>query len=185
MFGALDVGGGVLCSPRPRKHRQDLDSGATRDPAVSCSPHTLQRDEETHQPVLFYAKLPARIAERYVLLLDPMLATGGTALKAIEVLVDKGVKLENIIFVCLIAAPEGLQRLTERFPTVRIGECSAQGASPHASVLTRSSDVGRGRQALAHRVDSARDRRLWGSVSWDGQEGGAVLFTWRQLLWQH
>lgn len=78
----------------------------------------IQRDEETHLPTLFYAKLPKDIAIRHVLLVDPMLATAGTACKAIEVLVEHGVKLESIIFVCLIAAPEGLRRLAQQYPKV-------------------------------------------------------------------
>lgn len=56
----------------------------------------IQRDEETSQPKLFYSKLPHDIADRYVLLLDPMLATGGSAIKAIEVLVWKYIYIKTI-----------------------------------------------------------------------------------------
>ncbi|PWN53400.1 PRTase-like protein [Violaceomyces palustris] len=80
----------------------------------------IQRDEETAQPKLFYAKLPEDIAERWVLLLDPMLATGGSALRAIEVLIQHGVKPERILFLNLIASPEGLDNMYRNFPQVRV-----------------------------------------------------------------
>ncbi|KAJ3511203.1 hypothetical protein NLJ89_g4238 [Agrocybe chaxingu] len=61
----------------------------------------IQRDEETALPKLFYSKFPPDIAQRYVLLLDPMLATGGSAIKAVEVLMEHGVPQERIIFINL------------------------------------------------------------------------------------
>lgn len=69
---------------------------------------------------LYYAKLPDDIAERFVLLLDPMLATGGSAAKAIEVLKARGVKEEKIIFVNLVAAPEGVASIFDKFPNLKI-----------------------------------------------------------------
>ncbi|EJD00773.1 PRTase-like protein [Fomitiporia mediterranea MF3/22] len=80
----------------------------------------IQRDEETAQAKLFYAKLPQDIANRYVLLLDPMLATGGSAIKAVEVLLSHGVPENRIIFVNLISAPEGLKNFCSRFPQLRV-----------------------------------------------------------------
>eukprot|EP00002_Diphylleia_rotans_P039591 TRINITY_DN920_c0_g1_i1.p1 TRINITY_DN920_c0_g1~~TRINITY_DN920_c0_g1_i1.p1 ORF type:complete len:228 (-),score=55.68 TRINITY_DN920_c0_g1_i1:226-909(-) len=80
----------------------------------------IQRDEATAQPKLFYSKLPEDIAERNVLLLDPMLATGGSAITATEVLISRGVPEENIIFVNLIASPEGVQTYCGRFPKVKV-----------------------------------------------------------------
>ncbi|KAJ3169168.1 Uracil phosphoribosyltransferase, synthesizes UMP from uracil [Geranomyces variabilis] len=80
----------------------------------------IQRDEETAQPTLYYAKLPPDIAERYVLLLDPMLATGGSANKAIEVLLDHGVPEERILFVNLICAPEGIDTVLGAHPKIKI-----------------------------------------------------------------
>ncbi|KAG8218205.1 uracil phosphoribosyltransferase-domain-containing protein [Butyriboletus roseoflavus] len=64
----------------------------------------IQRDEETALPKLFYSKLPEDIASRFVLLLDPMLATGGSAMKAVEILKEHGVPEERIIFINLVAA---------------------------------------------------------------------------------
>ncbi|WFD44405.1 uracil phosphoribosyltransferase [Malassezia psittaci] len=80
----------------------------------------IQRDEETAKPKLFYAKLPEDIRDRWVLLLDPMLATGGSAIQAIEVLLDHGVHADRILFLNMIASPEGLQSVYDAYPQVRI-----------------------------------------------------------------
>ncbi|ORY06946.1 PRTase-like protein [Basidiobolus meristosporus CBS 931.73] len=80
----------------------------------------IQRDEETALPQLYYSKLPEDIASRYCLLLDPMLATGGSAMKAIEVLLDNGVKEDRILFVNLIASPEGIEAMLKAFPNIKI-----------------------------------------------------------------
>lgn len=80
----------------------------------------IQRDEETSKPNLFYDKLPDDIKDRWVLLLDPMLATGGSALMAVDVLRQKGVPEERILFLNLIASPEGAQNFAEKYPKVRI-----------------------------------------------------------------
>lgn len=80
----------------------------------------IQRDEETATPKLYYEKLPEDIKDRWVLLLDPMLATGGSALMAIEVLLGKGIPEERILFLNLIASPEGAKNFAERFPKVRV-----------------------------------------------------------------
>jgi uracil phosphoribosyltransferase len=80
----------------------------------------IQRDEETAEPHLYYSKLPQDIASRYVLLLDPMLATGGSIIKAIEVLKERGVAEDRIIFVNLVSALYGLERLFSTYPGVRV-----------------------------------------------------------------
>eukprot|EP00401_Gymnodinium_catenatum_P032218 CAMPEP_0117529330 /NCGR_PEP_ID=MMETSP0784-20121206/37777_1 /TAXON_ID=39447 /ORGANISM="" /LENGTH=231 /DNA_ID=CAMNT_0005325649 /DNA_START=67 /DNA_END=762 /DNA_ORIENTATION=- len=80
----------------------------------------IQRDEETALPKLFYAKLPPGIADYTVILCDPMLATGGSALTAIDVLKQSGVREENIFFLNVLAAPEGLTALAKKAPGVRI-----------------------------------------------------------------
>jgi uracil phosphoribosyltransferase len=80
----------------------------------------IQRDEETCKPRLFYDKLPEDIAERFVLLLDPMFATGGSATMAAEVLMSRGVPEERILFLNLIASPEGIKNFVNRFPKLRI-----------------------------------------------------------------
>lgn len=99
----------------------------------------IQRDEETSKPRLFYDKLPEDIKDRWVLLLDPMLATGmylysndedelmliadvvgGSALMAVDVLRSKGVPEDHILFLNLIASPEGVQNFADKFPKVRV-----------------------------------------------------------------
>ena len=87
-------------------------------PAAKVGHIGLYRDPETLKPVEYYCKLPADSNEREVFVVDPMLATGGSAVAAIQMLKDKGVK--NIRFLCIIAAPEGLKRLHEVHPDVQI-----------------------------------------------------------------
>ena len=79
----------------------------------------IQRDEETALPKLFYEKLPEDISERYVFLLDPMLATGGSAMMAVEVLLAR-VKMDRILFLNLLAAPEGIKAFQDKYPDVKI-----------------------------------------------------------------
>lgn len=80
----------------------------------------IQRNEETSLPVHLYSKLPAGIAEQSVLILEPMLATGGSAIKAIDVLKEKGVCEEDIVFVNLVASKKGLETIMQRFPRLRL-----------------------------------------------------------------
>ena len=87
-------------------------------PAAKVGHIGLYRDPETAQPVEYYCKLPNDIANREVIVLDPMLATGGSAIDAITQIKARGVK--NIKFMCIIAAPEGLQALQEAHPDVKI-----------------------------------------------------------------
>ena len=78
----------------------------------------LYRNEETLEPVRYYYKVPKDIEEREVILLDPMLATGGSAIDAIKMIKEDGVK--KIKFLCLIAAPEGIKRVEEAYPDIQI-----------------------------------------------------------------
>ena len=87
-------------------------------PAAKVGHIGMYRDEKTLEPVEYYCKLPADIAEREVIVLDPMLATGGSACDAISQIKKRGVK--NLKFIGIIAAPEGLKRLQEAHPDVDI-----------------------------------------------------------------
>lgn len=78
----------------------------------------MYRDETTFEPVNYFFKAPEDIGNREVIILDPMLATGGSACDAIELFKQKGV--EKIRFICLIAAPEGLEKVTTEHPDVPI-----------------------------------------------------------------
>ena len=87
-------------------------------PAAKVGHIGLYRDPETFEPVEYYCKLPADCSEREVFVVDPMLATGGPSVAAIQMLKDKGVK--NIRFMCIIAAPEGVERMEKAHPDVDI-----------------------------------------------------------------
>jgi uracil phosphoribosyltransferase len=87
-------------------------------PAAKVGHVGLYRDPETLQPVEYYVKLPSDIAERDLIVVDPMLATGGSAVEAINSLKKRGAK--NIRLMCLIAAPEGVEIVQEAHPDVDI-----------------------------------------------------------------
>ena len=78
----------------------------------------MYRDEETFKPTVYFFKVPKDIEKREVLILDPMLATGGSAIDAIELLKEKGVT--NIKFLCIIASPEGIKTVEDKHPDVQI-----------------------------------------------------------------
>jgi uracil phosphoribosyltransferase len=78
----------------------------------------LERDEETLKPIEYYYKTPDNLIEHEIVLVDPMLATGGSASAAISFLKKRSAK--NIIFACLVAAPEGIEKINEDHPDVKI-----------------------------------------------------------------
>ena len=80
----------------------------------------LYRDPETLTPVEYVIKLPARLEERDVILVDPMLATGGSAIRAADILVERGVDLARLRFMALVAAPEGIRALRRRYPELPV-----------------------------------------------------------------
>ena len=95
-----------------------VDGVLSMIPAAKVGHIGLYRDEETLEPVEYFCKLPQDCANREVFVVDPMLATGGSAIAAIQLLKDKGVK--NIHFMCVIAAPEGVKKMQEAHPDVDI-----------------------------------------------------------------
>ena len=95
-----------------------LDGMLTLLPAAKVGFIGLYRNEETLQPVEYFCKLPQDIAERDVLVLDPMLATGGSAVAAVDFIKQHGGK--KIKFMAIIAAPEGLKKLQEAHPDIQI-----------------------------------------------------------------
>ncbi|MBR6875663.1 MAG: uracil phosphoribosyltransferase [Bacteroidales bacterium] len=78
----------------------------------------LYRNEKTHEPVIYYCKLPEDIDDRFVIVTDPMLATGGSSCDALQILKDRG--CTNVKLMCLVAAPEGIKRVQEAHPDVDI-----------------------------------------------------------------
>ncbi len=101
----------------------------------------LYRDPVTVEPVEYYCKMPEDVADRDVIVLDPMLATGGSASAAIGFLKQRGIK--NIKFMCLIAAPEGIARLTKDHPDVKIF-CAAKDEklNDHSYIVPGLGDAG-------------------------------------------
>lgn len=101
----------------------------------------LYRDPDTHEPVEYYCKLPEDCAEREVFVVDPMLATGGSSVAAIQMLKDKGCK--KIHFMCIIAAPEGVERMKEAHPDVDmyIGALDEK-LNDHAYIVPGLGDAG-------------------------------------------
>ena len=93
-----------------------VDGMLTMIPAAKVGHIGLYRDPETLAPVEYYCKLPADCAEREIFVVDPMLATGGSALEAVEMLKKHGCR--KLHFLCIIAAPEGIKAFTEAHPDV-------------------------------------------------------------------
>ena len=78
----------------------------------------IYRDEETLKPVKYYARMPENVMNSLVVIADPMLATGGSAVEAVEIMKSRGAK--NICFICMLAAKEGLRRLAAAHPEMPI-----------------------------------------------------------------
>ncbi len=95
-----------------------LDAMLSMVPAAKVGHIGLSRDEETHKPVEYYNNLPSDIEERDVFVLDPMLATGGSAVDAISIIKESNPR--SIKFLCIIAAPEGIEVLSQTHPDVQI-----------------------------------------------------------------
>ncbi len=101
----------------------------------------VYRDPKSLQPVEYYCKLPEDVANREVILLDPMLATGGSASASIDFLKARGVT--HIRFVCLIAAPEGIELLKKNHPEVPIYcACLDEGLNEHGYIVPGLGDAG-------------------------------------------
>ncbi len=101
----------------------------------------LYRDPETHKPVEYYCKLPHDVEERLVILVDPMLATGGSAVDALTMLKARGCK--NIRFMCLVAAPEGVKAVQDAHPDVDIYTAALDDhLNEHAYIVPGLGDAG-------------------------------------------
>lgn len=101
----------------------------------------VYRDPETLQPVEYYCKLPADITERELILLDPMLATGGSAAAGIQFLKQRGAS--QIRLVCLIAAPEGIKHVQEKHPDINIYVAAVdERLNSHGYIIPGLGDAG-------------------------------------------
>ena len=101
----------------------------------------LYRDPETHEPVEYYCKMPPDIGERLVVIVDPMLATGGSAADAISMVKARGAR--NIMLMCLVAAPEGVAKVQAAHPDVDIYAASLDDhLNDHAYIVPGLGDAG-------------------------------------------
>ena len=111
-------------------------------PAARVGHLGMYRDEETRKPVPYYAKLPVDIAERTVLLVDPMLATGGSAAEAVQYLREQGVAGAIKVMV-LVAAPQGIEALLASDPDLHLYTCSIDtGLDENAYIVPGLGDAG-------------------------------------------
>lgn len=110
-------------------------------PAAKVGHIGLYRDPDSLEPVEYYCKLPNDIDERELIIVDPMLATGGSASAAVKFLKDRGGK--NIKFMCLIAAPEGVERLSKDHPDIKIYCASVdEKLNDHGYIVPGLGDAG-------------------------------------------
>lgn len=109
---------------------------------AACVGHLgMERDEQTHRPREYYAKMPKDIADRDVLIVDPMLATGRSSLAAIEYLRECGVK--NLKLMVLVAAPEGIRSVLDADPDVTVYTCAIDdGLNDDAYIVPGLGDAG-------------------------------------------
>lgn len=110
-------------------------------PAAKIGHIGLYRDPETLQPVEYYCKMPSDIAERTMLVVDPMLATGGSAAAAITMLKEKGA--QKLILMCLVAAPEGVKLINDEHPDVPVYVASVdEKLNEHGYIVPGLGDAG-------------------------------------------
>ena len=118
-----------------------VDSMIDLIPSAKIGHIGLYRDPETHMPVEYYCKLPDDIGNRQVFVVDPMLATGGSAVAAIDFLKKRGCK--NIIMMNIIGCPEGIKRVTEAHPDVDIYMATCDEClNDHAYIVPGLGDCG-------------------------------------------
>jgi uracil phosphoribosyltransferase len=103
----------------------------------------MKRDEHTAEPMLYYKNIPPINANAQVIVLDPMIATGGSGVDALKILTEMGVRQDQIIFVGVISAPEGLSKMKHAFPDVRIiVGIQDQGLTPNKFITPGLGDFG-------------------------------------------
>ena len=112
-------------------------------PAAKIGHVGMYRDHDTLQPVEYYVKLNSDISERQLFVVDPMLATGGSAVAAIDALLKRGAQPNSIKFCCLVAAPEGVETLRSAHPEVDIYAAALdERLNEHGYILPGLGDAG-------------------------------------------
>jgi uracil phosphoribosyltransferase len=140
--GHMLSGGPLIVAPILRAGLAMMESATELLPDAQVRHIGLYRNEKSLQPVEYYLKLPERIAEdAVVLILDPMLATGGSATATIEAFKKRGAK--NIKFLCLIASPEGIRNVQTQHPDVPIYTVSVDShLNEHGYIVPGLGDAG-------------------------------------------
>ena len=118
MTGKAIMGKKLAIVPILRAGLGMVDGLLSLVPAAKVGHIGMYRDPDTHQPVEYYCKLPSDVQERDIIVLDPMLATGGSAIDAINQLKEHG--CTSMKFMCIIAAPEGLAAMEKAHPDVQV-----------------------------------------------------------------
>ena len=120
-----------------------VDGALKMIPAAKIGHIGLYRDPETLKPVEYYCKLPADCAEREVFVVDPMLATGNSAVAAVDTLLKRGVKPKDITFVALVSAPEGVETFQKAHPEIELYVASLdEKLDKNAYILPGLGDAG-------------------------------------------
>ena len=131
----------IMICPILRAALGMLDSVFKLIPDASVGFLGFQRNEKTLEAEFYYAKLPADHTERTAIIIDPMFATGGTAIDAVNFLKSKGV--QDIRFLCLVAAPEGLKKFQEIHPDVSVfTACIDDGLNENGYIVPGLGDAG-------------------------------------------
>ena len=141
MTGKVLAGKKLAIVPILRAGLGMVDGMLSMIPTAKVGHIGLYRDPETLEPVEYYCKLPVDIEDRIVILVDPMLATGGSASDAITLLKQRGIK--NIRFMCLVAAPEGVAKVQKDHPDVDIYAAALdEKLNDHAYIVPGLGDAG-------------------------------------------
>ena len=110
-------------------------------PAASIGHIGLYRDEKTFQPIEYYSKMPPNLSEKILIVTDPMLATGGSSSAALQMLKDKGA--QKIIFMCIVAAPQGIEKISSEHPDIPIYAAAIdEGLNENCYILPGLGDAG-------------------------------------------
>ncbi|MBE6039008.1 MAG: uracil phosphoribosyltransferase [Anaerofustis stercorihominis] len=135
------VGGSIAIIPILRAGLGMVDGMLSLIPNAKVGHVGLYRDPETAKPVAYYCKLPENVTTATCIVLDPMLATGGSAVAAVDFLKEQGAK--NIKFMCIIAAPEGIEVLSKAHPDIDI-YCAAKDdcLNDHKYIVPGLGDAG-------------------------------------------
>jgi uracil phosphoribosyltransferase len=132
---------GVVFVPVLRSGLAMLDAVRNFFPGSKVGFVGLERDEETAIAHQYYSKLPAQLGQSRIVILDPMLATGGSALAALDLLTARGA--HDLRVACIVAAPEGVRAVNARYPGVRLWCCALdQGLDEHKFIVPGLGDFG-------------------------------------------